>query len=50
MCEHNKFVYSCIDGHLWYFQCLVIKNKTGINFFVHISVKCTGFSRAYPQE
>lgn len=31
--EWNKFVYSPIDGRLCYFQCLVIMNETGMNFF-----------------
>ena len=29
-----EFVYSCVDGYLCYFQCLVIMN-TGMNFFAH---------------
>lgn len=37
--EYNKFVYSPIDEHLCYFQYLVMKNKTGLNSFVHICIK-----------
>lgn len=37
--EYDKFVYSPVDEHLCYFQYSVIKNKTGLNFFVHIHVK-----------